>query len=226
MTVSCADADPTDRMTNAMIDPRRASDRAEATIMASGFEREPTLARRTWTRAERRIVLRGLFGRLLIAIEPVICTTIFGALTAGLCFFPLPVSANLTHRESAFVIAPIFGLITLAFLAYAVIVLVPPVRALIATFSPIYIVDGYLRYRRPDRNTEADSNGYVAVLSEERRTICEWPCVGATAIADNLRPAMIEFSYYGGIHRIDGRSTGVVPESMPPVGVGNNIPRV
>jgi hypothetical protein len=29
------------------------------------------------TRAERRIVLRGLFGRLLIAIEPVICTTIF-----------------------------------------------------------------------------------------------------------------------------------------------------
>lgn len=141
-------------------------------------------------------------------------------------FFPLPASANLTHRESAFVIAPIFGTITLAFLAYAVIVLVPPLRALIATFSPIYIVDGYLRYRRPDRATEADSNGYVAVLGDERRTICEWPTVGMVPVADSLRPAMIEFSYYGGIHRIDGRSTGVVPESMPPVGVGNNVPRV
>ncbi|GAC1422109.1 MAG: hypothetical protein NVSMB64_30650 [Candidatus Velthaea sp.] len=209
-----------------MIDPRRANDRAEAKVMASGFEREPTLVRRSWTRAERRIVLRGLVGRLLIAIEPVICTTIFGALTAGLIFFPLPASSNLTHRESAFVIAPVFGLITLAFIAYAVILLVPPLRALIQTFSPIYIVDGYLRYRRPDRKTEADSNGYVAVLNDERRTICEWPVVGETPIADSIRPAMIEFSYYGGIHRIDGRSTGVVPASMPPAGIGGNVPRV
>ncbi|GAC1302756.1 MAG: hypothetical protein NVSMB21_01020 [Vulcanimicrobiaceae bacterium] len=194
--------------------------------MAPGFEREPTLARRTWTRAERRIVIRGLVGRLLIAIEPVICTTVFGALTAALIFFPLPTSANLTHRESAFVIAPIFGTITLAFLAYAIVVLVPPVRALIATFSPIYIVDGYLRYRRPDRVTEADSNGYVAVLSDECRTICEWPTLGERAIGDSVRPAMIEFTYFGGIHRIDGRSTGVLPESMPPAGIGNNVPRV
>ncbi len=153
------------------------------------------------------------------------CTTVFGALTAGLLFFPLPASANLTHRESAFVIAPIFGLITCAFLAYAIVVLVSPVRALIETFSPIYIVDGYLRYRRPDRNTEANSSGYVAVLSDERRTICEWPCLGELPISDSMRPAMIEFSYYGGVHRIDGRSTGVVPESMAPVGVGNNVPR-
>lgn len=213
-------------MRSPTIDPRRARERAEASAMARSFEREPTLVRRTWTRAERRVVWRGLFGRLLIAIEPVICTTVFGALTVGLLFFPLPATSSLTHRESAFVIAPIFAIITLAFLAYAVIVLVAPVRALMETFSPIYIVDGYLRYRRPDRNTEANSNGYVAVLSEERRTICEWPCLGETPIADSQRPAMIEFSYYGGIHRIDGRSTGVVPESMPPVGVGNNVPRV
>lgn len=209
-----------------MRNPRSANGRAEANGMAPGFEREPTLARRSWTRAERRIVLAGLFGRLLIAIEPVICSTVFGALTAGLIFLPLPKSANMPHQDAAFVIAPIFGLITLAFLTYAVIVLVPPIRALMATFSPIYIVDGYLRYRRPDRNTEVGSSGYVAVLSEERRTICEWPTLGEFAIADSIRPAMIEFSYFGGIHRIDGRSTGVVPESMPPVGVGNNVPRV
>jgi len=209
-----------------MIDPRRARQRAEALRMVPGFEREPTLARRSWTRAERRIVLRGLFGRLLIAIEPIICTTVFGALTAGLIFFRLPASANLTHRESAFVIAPIFGTITLAFFVYAICVLVPPVRALIATFSPIYVVDGYLRYRRPDRKSEANANGYIAVLSEERRTICEWPTLGERPVADSVRPAMIEFSYYGGVHRIDGRSTGVVPESMPPVGIGNNVPRL
>ena len=35
---------------------------------------------------------------------------------------------------------------------------------------------------------------------------------------DALRPAMIEFSFYGGIHRIDGRSTGIVPERLPLMG--------
>jgi hypothetical protein len=189
-------------------------------------ERSAVLVRRAWTSAERRVVLRGLYGRMLIAIEPIICGTLFGALTAGLIFLPLPESAHLNHQDAAIVISPIFGLVAVAFCAYAVVVLVPPVRALIHSFSPIYIVDGYLRYRKPDRRTEGDSNGYVAVLDDARRLIAEWPSIGETPVPDNIRPAMIEFSYYGGIHRIDGRSTGVLPESMPAVGVGSNAPRL
>jgi hypothetical protein len=172
-------------------------------------------------------VINGLFGRLLIAIEPLICTIVFGALTVGLIFFPLPAGASIQqHRDAAVVLSPIFGLAATAFLIYAIAVLVTPVRALLHTFSPIYIVDGYLRYRRPDRHTEADSNGYIAVLNEDRRAIAEWPSVGDYEAPDSLRPAMIEFSVFGGIHRIDGRSTGVLPESLPaPGGIGANLPR-
>jgi hypothetical protein len=172
-------------------------------------------------------VINGLFGRLLIAIEPLICTLVFGALTVGLIFFPLPAGASAQqHRDAAVVLSPIFGLAATAFLIYAVAVLVTPVRALLHTFSPSYIVDGYLRYRRPDRHTEADSNGYIAVLNEDRRAIAEWPSVGDYEAPDSLRPAMIEFSVFGGIHRIDGRSTGVLPESLPaPGGIGANLPR-
>lgn len=199
--------------------------RAEIEDMASsGRERDTSLARRTWTRSERRVVLNGLMGRLLIAIEPVICFVVFGALTAGLIFFPLSAGAKMTHRESAIIIAPIFGLAATAFLAYAIVLLVGPLRALVQTFSPIYIVDGYVRYRKPDRATESDSNGYVAVLNEERRAIAEWPTLGASPVADSLRPAMVEFSYFGGIHRIDGRSTGVIPENFATAGIGSNLP--
>jgi hypothetical protein len=183
------------------------------------------LVRRAWTKAERRVVLRGLYGRLLIAVEPVICGTLFGALTGALILLPLPDSARLSHHDAAIVLSPIFGLVALAFCAYAVLLLVAPVRALINSFSPIYIVDGYIRYRRPDRRTEADSNGYIAVLDENRRTIAEWPSIGEDPIVESVRPAMLEFSYYGGIHRIDGRSTGVLPEKMSACGVGANKPR-
>jgi hypothetical protein len=189
-------------------------------------EIEKNLVRRSWTKAERRVVLHGLFGRLLIAIEPIICFVVFGALTAGLIFFPLPPGARLTHNESALVLSPIFGLAASAFFVYAVVVLISPVRALVHTFSPIYIVDGYIRYRAADRYTEADSNGYIAVLNEDRRTVAEWPSMGDFEMTDSLRPALIEFSFYGGIHRIDGRSTGIVPESMPTLGVGSNVPRL
>jgi hypothetical protein len=189
-----------------------------------GKRERDLLVRRAWTRSERRVVLNGLFGRLLIAIEPVICFVVFGALTAGLIFFPLPAGAKMTHWESAIVLAPIFGLATCAFFIYAALLLVAPVRALIQTFSPIFIVDGYLRYRKPDRATEADSNGYVAVLSEERRILAEWPSLGDVPFPDSERPALVEFSFYGGIHRIDGRSTGVLPETLAPMGVGANAP--
>jgi hypothetical protein len=187
--------------------------------------RDAVLVRRPWTKAERRVVLRGLYGRLLIAIEPVICGTLFGALTVGLILIPLPESAHLPHHDAAIVLSPIFGLVSIAFCAYAAILLVPPVRALIHTFSPICIVDGYLRYRRPDRDTEADSNGYIAILDETRRLVAEWPSIGEEPVVDSVRPALLEFSFYGGIHRIDGRSTGVLPEKMSVCGVGSNAPR-
>ena len=54
-----------------------------------------------------------------------------------------------------------------------------------------------------------------------------WPSGRAWAtspFADSVRPAMIEFSFFGGIHRIDGRSTGVLPETLAPMGVGANTP--
>ena len=195
--------------------------------MAPGdHERNIALVRRPWTRAERRVVLNGLFGRTLIAIEPVLCSIVFGSLTIALIFLPLPASANLTRWESAIVIAPIFGLVTIAFVLYATFVLLTPVRALLQTFSPIFIVDGYVRYRRPDHHTEVDANGYIAVLNEDRRAVAEWPSRGEAPLPDSLRPALVEFSFYGGIHRIDGRSTGVLPESMPAMGVGNNVPRL
>jgi hypothetical protein len=188
----------------------------------SAPERENTLARRPWTKSERRIVLHGFFGRLLIAIEPLICFAVFGALTAGLIFFPLSPEARMTRWESAIVIAPIFGLASLAFLIYTVALLVTPLQALLQTYAPIYVVDGYVRYRRPDRDTQADSNGYVAVLDDERVTIAEWVSIGDVPLPESVRPAMIEFSQYGGIHRIDGKSTGVLPDVYPALGVGRS----
>jgi hypothetical protein len=188
----------------------------------SSRDRDLVLVRRPWTPAERKIVVQGLLGRLVIAIEPVICMLVFGALTACLIFLPLPASANMTRWEAAVVIAPIFGLATVAFALYAVCLLIAPVRAVMQTFSPIYIVDGYVRYRRRDRHSEIDSNGYVAVLNDERRMLAEWETLGRDPIPDLTRPALIEFTHFGGIHRIDGKSTGVLPERINLLGVGMN----
>jgi hypothetical protein len=183
-------------------------------------ELEARLARRPWTRAERRVVLNGLLGRLVIAFEPLICCTVFGGLTAGLIFFRLPASSKLTRWEAAVVLAPIFGLVGLAFAAYAVVLLVPPLRALRQTFLPIYVVDGYIRYRCPDSNSASDSSGYIAVLDEEQRLLGEWAGQGDGMLVYDLRPAVVEFTPYGGIHRIDGRATGILPENFGPLGVG------
>jgi hypothetical protein len=181
---------------------------------------EANLVRRPWTRAERRIVVNGLLGRLVIACEPLICCFVFGGLTAALIFLHLPSASHLTHWEAAIVLAPIFGLATLAFSAYAVVLLVAPLRALRQTFQPIYVVDGYVRYRSPDTQSECDSSGYIAVLDEDRRLIVEWPGQGEGMLLHDVRPALVEFSSFGGIHRIDGRSTGVLPEHLGPLGVG------
>ena len=33
-------------------------------------------------------------------------------------------------------------------------------------------------------------------------------------------PAMAEFSEFGGIHKIDGKSTGVLPDEVPVLAIG------
>jgi len=183
------------------------------------------LVRRPWSQAERNVVIQGLLGRLVIAVEPAICFLVFAAITVALVFFRLPAGAKLTRFEAAIVIAPVFAVAALAFLAYAVAVLYAPIRALRQTFSPIFIVDGYLRFRRPDSETEHGSNGYVAVLDDARQALAEWPTLGQSDREDDERPAMIEFTFYGGVHRIDGRETGVLPQRLRPLGVGLNTRR-
>ncbi len=177
----------------------------------SPVERETLLIRRAWTRVERRIVLQGFFGRLMIAIEPAICGVVFLALTLGMVF---------NKNNGIIVLAPIFALGVLAFGFYAFAVMLAPVRALLHTLGPIYIVDGYVRYRGRDPVSEEDSNGYIAVLTEDKRVACEWPTLGDIELPDVTRASLCEFSEYGGVHTIDGRSTGVLPGRIPSFGVG------
>ena len=174
----------------------------------SPSDRKAHLSQRVWTRAERAVVMQGVLGRAMIAIEPVLCGSVFLALTIAL------------FLRKQYVIAPIFGLAVLAFAAYAIIVMVKPVKALLETLAPIYIVDGYIRYRGCDAASEEDASGYVAVLLEDRRVACEWPMTGEVPLPDTIRPALMEFTDYGGIHRIDGRSTGVLPDKVPTLGIG------
>jgi len=169
-------------------------------------------ASRPWTKSERRVVARGFMGRFLIAIEPLVVAGFFSLLPLGMI---------LRKREAALILAPIFGFAALAFLAYAVILILPSTRALIESFGRIYAVDGYVRYRREFRNDEPPAY-FVAVLDSSKELLGEWPlsrCPPAFEKRD-LWPALVEFSPYGGIHRIDGRSTGVLPESIPPLGIG------
>ena len=82
--------------------------------------------------------LRGFFGRLSVAIEPLVVALFFSLLPLGLL---------LRRQETAHLLAPIFGLGALMFLAYAIALMVPCTRALLDTFGRIYSVDGYVRYR-------------------------------------------------------------------------------
>lgn len=173
---------------------------------------------RPWSRRERRVVLNGFAGRLCIALEPVLCTAVFGALTVGML---------VVHTDPArpgvrnmVVLAPVFALGAAASLAYAIALMVGPLRALAHTFRPIYTVDGYVRYRPFDAGSPDGSNGYVAVLDDRRVVAGEWPSFGALPLPSQTLPALCEFSVYGGIHRIDGAHTGALPETLPPLGVG------
>ncbi len=169
-------------------------------------------ASRPWTKAERRVVVRGFMGRLLIAIEPLVIAGFFSL---------LPISLILRKHDAVAVLAPIFGFGALAFLIYAIVLMVPSTRALFATMGRIYSVDGYVRYRRLLRDGEPPAY-FVAVLDANRRLLAEWPLADRPAAFErrDLWPALVEFSPHGGIHHIDGRSTGVLPEKIPPLGIG------
>jgi hypothetical protein len=184
----------------------------------SADEREQTLIRRSWTRAERRIVLMGFFGRLSIAIEPMLCGLVFGIITFGV--FVAPRLSPQWVNPDIVIIAPVFGLGIVGCAVWALAVMFAPVRALAHTLRPIYVVDGYIRYRCRDAASAEDSNGYVAVLTEDRSVACEWPTLGEIELPNDARAALCEFSEYGGVHSIDGRSTGVLPSRMPALGVG------
>ena len=62
------------------------------------------------------------------------------------------------------------------------------------------------------------------MLTDERRVACEWPTRGEGDLCFAVGPAMLEFSEFGGIHTIDGKRTGVLPEDFPVLGIGGNKP--
>ncbi|MBV8581045.1 MAG: hypothetical protein JO225_03440 [Candidatus Eremiobacteraeota bacterium] len=181
-------------------------------------DRAKTLIRRPWTRDERKVVLMGFFGRLSIAVEPLLCGLVFAGITFGVFFAPR-LSPRWVNPDIV-IIAPVFGFGVLACAVWALGVMLAPVRALAHTLRPIYLVDGYIRYRARDEHSSIDCNGYVAVLTEDRSVACEWPTLGQIELPTLTRPALCEFTEYGGVHTIDGRPTGVLPGRIPPLGVG------
>jgi hypothetical protein len=174
------------------------------------------LAQRPWTKREREVVWRGLTGRMSIAIEPLLGVFFMLFLTFGIVYRSQHVPAD----RDLIKIAWIFGIGAIAFGGYFVAVLVAPFRAYLQTFKPIYVVDGYVRYREPDAASESDGTGYVATLFEDRSMACEWECFGDKALPNRTIPALVEFSAYAGIHRIDGRSTGLLPDDLPVLAIG------
>ena len=179
--------------------------------------RSKQLAHRRWTDRERTIVWRGLTGRMAIAIEPLVGMAFFAFLTWGIVWR----AHHVLDDSTLIVIAPIFGLGALAFLAYFIAVMVAPFIAFLQTYKPIYIIDGYVRYREPDQHSESDASGYMATLFEDGSVACEWECFGKEALPNRTIPSHVEFSEYAGIHKIDGRSTGLLPDiDMPLLAIG------
>jgi hypothetical protein len=177
------------------------------------------LAQRPWTERERRIVWRGLTGRMSIAIEPLLGMGFMAFITWGIVWRAQHVPADATLVK----IAPIFGIGFLLFLGYFVAVLVTPFTAYLQTFKPIYVLDGYVRYREPDEHSEIDAMGYVAALFPDRSVACEWEWIGKKHLVNATIPSLIEFSTYAGIHRIDGKATALLPdEEMPLLAIGMN----
>jgi hypothetical protein len=177
------------------------------------------LAQRPWTAQERRVVWRGLTGRFAIAIEPLLGVVFFALFTWGIVWRAHHVKSDAT----LVVIAPIFALGAFAFLAYFIALLIAPLAAYAQTFKPIYVVDGYVRYRPTDEDSSPGDCGYAAVLFEDKSVACEWPIVGTNRYPSRTVPGLVEFSAFAGIHKIDGKSTGLLPDGdLPLLAIGMN----
>jgi hypothetical protein len=157
-------------------------------------------------------VLRGFWGRFFIAVEP---------LAIFLCFGTLAVVLLLRHQEGAIFIAPIFAGAALLFLTYAFVLMLSVTKAVLETFGSIWVVDGYVRYRAHTAR-DRDTAYFVAVLNERRDVLGEWPLADRPHALEAREPwpALVEFTHHGGILRIDGQSTGVLPDDFPPLGIG------
>ncbi|GAC1356637.1 MAG: hypothetical protein NVSMB31_17240 [Vulcanimicrobiaceae bacterium] len=153
-------------------------------------------------------------GRLTIAVEAIFGTLVFLFLTWGIY-----VRAQRTEA-SIIVLVPIFALGALGFICYGIALMWAPIRAFLQTFAPIYIVDGYVRYRGPDTFSDDDSTGYVAVLFENRDVACEWEAFGKEQLPELTIPTLSEFTTYGGLHTIDGKPTGVLPTTTTALNIG------
>lgn len=179
--------------------------------------RRHELARRGWTSTERAIVWRGLTGRFALAIEPLLGAIFMALLTWGIVYRAQHVPSDATLIKVAW----IFGLGAIVFGGYFVAVLIAPFAAYLQTFRPIYILDGYVRYREPDEGSRPDACGYAAALFPDRALAGEWEWLGKRALPNVTLPALVEFSEYAGIHKIDGKSTGLLPdEELPLLAIG------
>jgi hypothetical protein len=176
-----------------------------------------TLARRPWTARERAIVWRGLTGRFALAVEPLLGMFFMGLLTWGIVYRAHHVPSDATLIK----IAWIFAIGAIAFAGYFIAVLVAPFVAYLQTFRPIYILDGYVRYRAPDDRSRIDGCGYAAALFADRSLAYEWEWLGKKPLPNATLPALVEFSLYAGIHKIDGKPTGLLPEGdLPLLAIG------
>jgi hypothetical protein len=174
---------------------------------------------RPWRPDERRVVWRGATGRFVVAIEPAVIAALFAAMALAIEH----VSGDAAHQGYIF-FALVFWFGAAIFVLYAVALVVNPIRTLLHTRQPIFIVDGYVRTRGPDSRTDPGGSGYIAVVLDDGTVACEWPAVGAQPLPDETYPAFMEFSEFGGIHSVDGSSTGVLPEAFPALGIGGGRP--
>ena len=194
-------------------------DTARADVTLTPAQRRTALAMRPWLPRERRVVWRGAAGRFIVACEPAAIALLFALFTIGLDRL-----ASAKDHEGCIYLAWLFGFGAASFTLYAVGLLVTPIRTLLQTRQPIFIVDGYVRTRGPDARSLAGSSGYIAALLDDGRVAFEWAAVGDEELPEQMYPAFMEFSEFGGIHSVDGRSTGVLPEDFPPLGIGGAQP--
>jgi hypothetical protein len=152
-----------------------------------------------------------------LAIEPLIGAIFMALLTWGIVYRAHHVPSDATLVKVAW----IFALGAIVFGGYFLALLAAPFVAYLQTFSPIYILDGYVRYRQPDDKSREDACGYVAALFPDRSIAGEWEWLGKRQLPDRIVPAVVEFSRYAGIHKIDGRSTGLLPDDdLPLLAIG------